>query len=131
MAKTPIDQLNRAISGILSEYAEDIQGNVDQIAEQMGKKGVQALRKEARRVLKPSTTGKSEYTRGWKMQVEKGRLSTKVTIYNEHPGLPHLLEYSHALRNGGRSRPIEHIAPVAQWAAEEAIDRFYDKLEGI
>ena len=100
MAKTPIDQLTSAISGILSEYADDIQGNVDQIAEQMGKKGVQALRKEARRVLKPSKSGKSEYTRGWKMQGEKSRLSTKVTIYNEHPGLPHLLEYGHVTRYG-------------------------------
>lgn len=124
MAKrTPIDQLNQAISGILSEYAEDIQGNVDQIAEQMGKKGVQALRKEARRVLKPSTTGKSEYTRGWKMQVEKGRLSTTVTIYNEHPGLPHLLEYGHVTRNGtGRTyapTPAHaHIAPVEKELVE-------------
>ena len=123
MVKPPIAQLNRAISGILSEYAEAIQGNGDQIAEQMGKKGVQALRKEARRELHPSTTGKSEYARGWKMQVEKGRLSTKVTIYNEHPGLPHLLEYGHVTRNGtGRTyapTPAHaHIAPVEKELVE-------------
>lgn len=121
--KTAIDKLNQAISGILSEYAEDIQGNVDQIAEQMGKKGVQALRKEARRVLKPSKSGKSEYARGWKMQVEKGRLSTTITIYNDHPALPHLLEYGHVTRNGtGRTyapTPAhEHIAPVEKELVE-------------
>ena len=121
MAKTPIDQLNRAISGILSEYAEDIQGHVDQIAEQMGKKGVHALKASTRRAV----NGTGEYARGWKSQVERTRTGTSVVIYNEHPGLPHLLEHGHVTRNGtGREYPQtpahEHIKPVA----EELIETF-------
>ena len=91
--------------------------------------------KEAVTRLKANTRAKlggtGKYAKGWSRQRDKSRIRVGYTIYNKIPGLPHLLEYSHALRNGGRSRPIEHIAPVAEWAAEEAIDRLYEKLEGI
>jgi len=55
--------------------------------------------------------------------VEKGRLSTTVTIYNDHPALPHLLEYGHVTRNGtGRTyapTPAHaHIAPVEKELVE-------------
>lgn len=121
--KTPIDQMSAAISGILSQYGEDIQGNVERITEEMGKKGVQALRKEARRALKPDKDGKHPYASGWKAQVNRGRLKTTVTIYNEHPSLPHLLEYGHVTRNGtGRTYEATpahpHIAPVADELVE-------------
>ena len=54
--KTPIDQLANAISDILNEYADDVGGNVGGIAAQMGKKGAQALRKEAKQTC-PDGTG--------------------------------------------------------------------------
>lgn len=124
--KTPVDKLNAAISGILEQYQEDLQANVGQIAEQMGKKGVQALRQASRTELKGHT---GNYSKGWKMQVERERLKTTVTIYNEHPALPHLLEYGHVTRNGtGREYPRtpahQHIKPVA----DELIEKFEQEV---
>ena len=118
--KTPIDQLVSAISGILDEYAEDVGENVGEIAVQMGRKGVQALKKVSRQEF---PKGSGEYAGGWKSQVDRGRMGTTVIIYNEHPGLPHLLEHGHVTRNGtgrvyGEVRGREHIEPVADELVE-------------
>ena len=128
--KTPIDQLANAISDILNEYADDVGGNVGGIAAQMGKKGAQALRKEAKQTF-PDGTG--EYAKGWKSQVDRGRLSTTAIIYNEHPGLPHLLEHGHVTRNGtgriyGEVRGREHIEPVAEKLVETFEREVLNKL---
>jgi hypothetical protein len=114
--RTPVDKLADAISGILDQYEGEVCDNLGEITTQIGKKGVQALRRASKGALK---TGSGKYARGWKTQVEKGRLGTTVIIYNEHPGLPHLLEYGHVSRNGtgrtyGEVPGHEHIQPVAE-----------------
>lgn len=118
--KTPVEKLNSAISDILSAYEADIQGNLERIVPEIGKKGVQALKAEARKKLNQDT---GEYVKGWKYQVNKQRLSTTVTIYNDHPGLPHLLEYGHVTRNGTKREFLPtpahpHIKPVADELVE-------------
>ena len=120
--KTPIDQLNSAIERILEDYGDYVGDSIGEIAIAMGKKGVQALKKESKMDFKQHT---GEYARGWKSNVNKTRLSTKVTIYNEHSQLPHLLENGHVIRNGtgriyGEVRGREHIAPVEK----ELVDSF-------
>lgn len=122
--RTPVDQLNTAIAGILAQYGDDVQANVGKIAEEMGKKGVQALKRNSKATF-PRGTGK--YAAGWKKKVEKDRLKTVVTIYNDHPALPHLLEYGHVTRNGtGRTFPRTpghpHIKPV-----EEELVRAFER----
>ena len=114
--RTPVDKLADAISGILDQYEGEVRDNLGEITTQIGKKGVQALRRASKDALK---TGSGKYVRGWKTQVEKGRMGTTVIIYNEHPGLPHLLEYGHVSRNGtgrtyGEVPGHEHIQPVAE-----------------
>ena len=128
--KTALSQLNDAISGILNEYAEDVGGNLSVIVEQMGKKGVKALKQSSQEKLNAHT---DKYARGWKMQIEKGRMRTTVTIYNEHPSLPHLLEHGHVTRNGtGRvyapTPAHEHIKPVEEKLVETFEREVMNKL---
>lgn len=117
--KTPIDQLNKAIMDMLTEYGNDVAGNMEQIVETMGKKGKQALRKESRRALKTDT---GEYAKGWQVKIEKERLKTTATIYNDHYSLPHLLEYGHEIVNKkggpGHAAPHPHIEPVEKELVE-------------
>ena len=118
--KTPINKLNNAISGILSEYESEISENVGKIAVEMGKKGAQALRKASRKAFQDGT---GKYASGWKSQAERGRLRTTAIIYNDHYSMPHLLEYGHATRNGTDRvfPPVEgreHIAPIANQLTE-------------
>ena len=124
--KTPISRLNEAISGILSEYAEDLGGNLGKIVEEMGKKGAQALKQQSRQQF---PKGSGAYAQGWKAQADRGRLNTTSTIYNEHPGLPHLLEYGHVSRNGtgrtyGSVPGREHIQTVA----DELVQTFENEV---
>lgn len=119
--KTPVDQLNKAIMDMLTEYGDDVTGNLGKIVETMGKKGKQALRKESRRALKTDT---GNYAKGWQVKIEKGRLKTTATIYNDHPALPHLLEYGHEVKNKkngpviGQAAPHPHIEPVEKELVE-------------
>lgn len=119
--KTPVDQLNRAIMGMLTEYGDDVTGNMSKIVEEMGKKGKQALRKESRRALNTVT---GEYANGWQVKVDKQRLKTTATIYNDHYSLPHLLEFGHEVKNRkngpviGQAAPHPHIEPVEKELVE-------------
>lgn len=117
--KTPIDQLNKAIMDMLTEYGDDVAGNMEKIVETMGKKGKQALRKESRRALKSDT---GEYAKGWQVKIDRERLKTTATIYNDHYSLPHLLEYGHEIVNKkggpGQAAPHPHIEPVEKELVE-------------
>ena len=119
--KTPIDQLSKAITDILNEYAGEVGENLGKITEEMGKKGKQALRRESKVKLKTHT---GDYARGWQVKIDKGRLKTTATIYNDHYSLPHLLEYSHDVKNRkggpviGQTAPHPHIAHVEKELVE-------------
>lgn len=108
MAKTAITKLDESIEKILAEYGDDLTENLEEITAKVGKAGVTALRNESKEKFK----GTGKYAKGWKSQVFKTRLETSVVLYNQTPGLPHLLEHGHAKRKGGRVEGKPHIAPV-------------------
>lgn len=123
--------LDAAVKGILEEYAKDATKTTQDCAEEVTKAGVKALKQESNAKFNPANApANGRYSTGWTSKVEKGRLTAEGIIYNsKYPGLPHLLEYGHALKTGGRSagtvRGREHIAPVE----EKIVAEFEAKLK--
>lgn len=110
--KTPIDKLQANIDKLLREYADDVNKDVAELSRDFAKKGATAVRQSAQSHGWGEHTG---YAKGWTSQFETNRYSAQGVIYNKDvPGLPHLLENGHALRNGGRTRAVPHIAPVEE-----------------
>ncbi|MBR3236970.1 MAG: HK97 gp10 family phage protein [Oscillospiraceae bacterium] len=91
---------------------------------------IREVARESVKKLKSSSPGK-KYPKGWAVKYEKGRFKVGATVYGKHGTyqIAHLLEHGHAKRNGGRTAPIVHIAPVEQWAQDEVQERFVQKME--
>ena len=122
--KVTTDTLADSIRDILEEYGDEVKGILDEITKKIAQKGQQAIKNES----KSKFNGK-RYWKGWKVDLQVGRLDTKATIYNESlPGLPHLLEYGHAKRGGGRVQGTVHIAPVEEQLVNEFEKQVRSKL---
>ncbi len=120
--KIPVDLLAETVSKILSEYGDEVKDNIDEATKRIAKAGVKAVRANSRATF----NGTGKYASGWTSKIETGRLDTKGIIYNgKVPGLPHLLENDHALRNGGRYSGRPHIEPVEK----EMIEQFIRAVE--
>lgn len=109
----------------LNEYGDYTVGVMTEEIPKVAKEAAKKLRQTS-----PKRTG--EYARNWKSRVETGRLAVVATVYGDKPtySLAHLLEHGHAKRGGGREvGKVEHIAPVEQWAVDEAENRIIERLE--
>lgn len=118
MARASADRFAADVQKILSEYAGSVKENLDEVTKAVAKKGAQMVRRAAAGAV----GGSGKYARGWTSKVEVGRLGVSGVIYNKTPGLPHLLEYGHANRGGGRTPGRPHIA-----SAEEQIVREFEE----
>lgn len=107
MGRVKIDNFDKELSKILEEYADNITEGTQKAVEEAAK----VAKKEAK---SGSPVGKrGRYQKGWSIKQKKSRLGVEATVYNRTDyQLTHLLEKGHALRGGGRSRAIPHIAPA-------------------
>lgn len=113
MARVKIGNFEDALNKIINEYADDITQGTH--------KAVQEAAKIAKKETQSgSPVGKrGKYKKGWAVKQKKTRLTSEAVIYNRTDyQLTHLLEKGHALRNGGRSKAIPHIATAEQHAIE-------------
>lgn len=122
MAKvTPIDKLGAEIESILNEYEMSVNQELGAAVKAAGAAGVKTLRASSRSAF--SSHSNKPYAKSWRVQNEDiGAGLNVATIYSTKPGLPHLLEYGHAKRGGGRVGGREHIKPV-----EDALVRDFEK----
>lgn len=115
--------VDAALKSILKEYGEEVHETVEQIIPEVAKEGAKKLKAS-------SPKGPKGYAKGWTTKLENGRTTISAIIHGRHGTyqLAHLLEKGHALRGGGRSRAIEHIAPVDNWVAKEVPQRIIERL---
>lgn len=115
MAKaTPHDQLAAAINGILNEYAEEVTITMKDAVKKVTNEGVKALKKES-----AAKFGRGPYSQSWRSVYDSDRLSSQGTIYSTKPGLPHLLENGHMLRNGRFWPGKPHISTIEEQIVED------------
>ena len=109
-----IDQMAHVIMEGLQEYAdlaaEDMKAAVKK-AGNSAKKDIQANA--------PEKTG--AYQKSWAVKtVRENASAMEVVVYSRNRyQLAHLLEFGHALRQGGRTRAFPHIAPAEQAGIEQ------------
>lgn len=103
------EQLPQVIERYMREYGEK--------AEKAVRKDILSVSKEAQDKLRSTSPRRyGSYAESWSRRIQNGSLgSVTTTLYSRLPGLPHLLEFGHALRGGGRARAMPHIAPVESW----------------
>ena len=128
---TPIDQLDKAIGKILSEYADECGLTLADAQRRVAARAVSALKQTSPRDER-EPKGRKHYADNWKSTTEHGTASDRTTIYNDDPTyrVTHLLEKGHRKVNGGRGRVAarEHIRPVADMVEREFLDELKRRL---
>lgn len=128
MSEIRIGDLSATINAIINEYGEQIRNTLDEVIPAVAKDTAKQIQRNAKR---EGLTNSGDYAKGWKVNVSKNLYGdTTATVYQKtKPGLPHLLEFGHATRNGGRTKPAEHIAPAEKWAEAEVVKRVKEAIE--
>lgn len=108
---------------ILDEYVKEVND--------AAKEAVESVTKESVKMLKAtSPKGPEGYARGWSVK----KIDSKFAVVHnaKMPGLTHLLENGHVIKNQfgtyGRARAIPHIKPVETWANAEFENRIMKEL---
>lgn len=116
-----------SLEKILGEYIEEVDETVQVVFMQVAKEARQQLKETS---PKGDHSG-NHYADGWTIQND--RKTKTIHVYNKtKPGLTHLLENGHAVKNQygsyKRYKGKKHIAPVEEWANAEAERRVMEEL---
>lgn len=112
---------------------EEIMGEYVDHVRKVAKADIRAVAKESAKKLKDASPKRTKkggtpgaYASGWRVKNE----GDGAVVYNAtNPGLTHLLENGHNLRQGGRWAGHPHIKGVEEWASEELPKRVSEDLE--
>lgn len=120
--------LSKAVAAVLDDYEESIIDTVQSVTEDLAKEGLRKVKSAS--PVSGKSPKRSAYKSGWRKKVETNRIGASAVIFNEkYPGLVHLLEKGHALRNGGRTAAKPHVAPVQEWMNEELRKRIKEAIQ--
>jgi len=107
------------ITQAVREYTADVVEEIDRQAIKIANKTVKELKRTSPRRFH----GGRHYADGW----GRRKVDGAQVVYNKtKPGLTHLLEHGHLMRNGDRTRAFPHIFPAEQTAIkayEKAVEQ--------
>ena len=111
--KVSVSELADAVMEGLVEYAELATEDMKAAVKKAGNSAKKDIEANA-----PERTG--AYKKSWAVKtVRENANAMEVVVYSRNRyQLAHLLEFGHALRQGGRTRAFPHIAPAEERAAE-------------
>lgn len=117
-----VGMLEGTVKKLLDQYGDEIRDDLEEAVKNTAKRTAKELRS--------ASPGSGHYKRSWSYKMIRNRFSFEYDVYSKTPGLPHLLENPHLLRNGKYTHPgkgqIVHIYPVWQKTGkllEEEIER--------
>ena len=118
-------------TGSVTAQMKALLDEVNKDVERSAKTNIQTVAKESAQKLKSSSPKKTgEYAQGWGVK-RMGEMDV-VTYNKTMPGLTHLLENGHVIRNKkgtfGRAPAHKHIKPVEEWAIEELPRRIMEDI---
>lgn len=111
---SPGDKLTADLKKILSDYAEGITKDFDDVIKAAAAKGRSTLKSTSPKSSGGPSFGKKHYADQWAVRQETTRIASKSVIYNQAPTyrLAHLLENGYVRRDGKRVSGRPHIKPV-------------------
>lgn len=117
----------QAVKQYLEIYVEDIEDDVQETADLIGKEAKNELKSTSPR---SGIAREKKYYAGWTVKKDKKTKSYyAVKVWNRtNYQLTHLLEFGHATRNGGRTRAIPHIRPVEEKYSKEFLNKLENKI---
>jgi len=123
------DELTSSIEKALSDYSGAVLGDVREAVQDVGKETVDEIRERAR------AYGWKDYAKTWTVKTEAlghGAVGEKAIVHARTGGyqIAHLLERSHPLRGGGRSRAFPHIEPAENKAENRLFNLIRQKIGG-
>lgn len=129
-------ELSATISGQFGTLSKELIDRANKAAEKAATETVAEL-KSTSPVRKTSTNSTARkkpgtYAKGWKKKKDATALGiVGYTISNTHYQLTHLLEFGHALRQGGRAAAKPHIAAAEKNAEMRFFNELYREAENL
>lgn len=122
MGKVKTNGLADAIMKELKKYEKATIEDIKEVGKEVAKEGREKLE-----TTSPEKDG--GYKAGWRVKETPTTKGCSFVIHNvKKPGLTHLLEDGHALRNGGRAKKCVHIKPVEEWCNKEFEKRIEKRI---
>lgn len=121
-----VNGLVDAVTSALNEFGDVVISEMREVVDDVGKETCDEIRRNAQ------AYGWKNYPKTWTTTKESTTFAEKVIVHAKNGGyqIAHLLEKSHALRNGGRSKAYPHIAPAEEKAQESLFKKLRQKIGG-